>query len=174
MLFNLKNMARKGEKNGKINKAKLLNALLEGKTQEQAARIAGSIAEKGCNLRVAVSRAKKDPLFAEVLEKGIKNSFIVKRLKQGLDAQKTLVLKTTKINMDGEKETKQKIHKYADLGMRLNYMDRIIKLRGLVVDAPPPEPTTNNIFNRIESLIFQYGDKASAIEHEQRNTGKSE
>jgi len=158
-------MVPKGKKKpqGKIDKVKLLNALLDGKTKVAAARIAGSKAKTKQSLCKITEDAKKDPLFAELLERGIPDSLLVKRIRDGVDAKRSILVENVTINDKGQSIKKTKVLKIPDLGMRLNYLDRVIDLKSLKPqknDTPVGVPGAG-IFIKIDQILNEYGTSKS-------------
>jgi hypothetical protein len=155
-------MVPKGKKKpqGRVDKVKLLNALLDGKSKSQASKIAGSLAKSVEDRIRIVNTALKDPLFAELLEKGIPNCHIVQRFKEGMDANRNIIL-TDKTQKGDTIKYRKKIIQAPDLAMRLNYLDRIVKLKNLTPEAPPVTPLGPNggVFIKIDQLINDYGTK---------------
>jgi hypothetical protein len=143
---------------GRINKVKLLEALLAGHPKKESAIMAGSIAKSRTALHKVVSDAKKDPLFSELLKQGIPDSTLVKRMREGMDATRSIILTKTKTTAKGDKIIENTKLEVPDLGTRLDYIDRIIDLKGLKPKETPQTPLPGSgIFVKIDQIINEYG-----------------
>ncbi len=137
---------------GRINKVILLKSLLAGKTKKDSARDAGSLSNKREALIKVANRAIKDPLFREILDKGISDNILVKRLKEGIDAKRAIVVDKKEVVGDKVVST-TKIVQVPDLGMRLNYIDRVIDLKDLKPHKEEPPQNPGGVFVKIDQIL---------------------